>query len=354
MPKPLEKPYPEFPLTPHRRGYWVKVINGKQHLFGTRWCDPDEALNEYHLKRADLEAGRLPAHDPHGLTLREGLRAFLESRLARMEAGDITQRTYDDYYDECERVRDVLGASVKLSAIGPSHFEKLRNSYTGTPSTIANRIGRVRVAFKYIQEIGLVDKAFRYGPGFVKPSAKSHRLHRAEQPKKLFTPKQIRLLVASAKPQMKAMIWLGLFAGFGNTDCGTVEERHFHGEWVEYHRPKTGVARKAWLPPEAVQAVRAIEWPLRTKYGNPWSRDLKSNPISAEFRKLCLPLKIELGFYALRHTCETIGCRSRDSVAVDYIMGHVRPGMGQTYREEVADDNLRAVGETINSWLAEA
>lgn len=351
MPDPLVKPYPDFPLTPHKRGYWVKVIGRKQHLFGKRWCSWKEALAEYNLMREDLEAGRVPEYDPHGITLREGLMRFLESRLARLNAGEITQRTYDDYYAECAMVRDEIGANVKLAVVGPPHFEVLRQSYTGTPATIANRIGRVKVAFKYMQDSGLVSKPFRYGPGFHKPSAKSHRLHRAEQPKKLFTPEQVCLLLENAKPQMRAMIWLGLYAGFGNTDCGTVEARHFNGEWVEYHRPKTGVPRKAWLPPEAIESVRVVEWPLKTKYGNPWVMDRKANPISAEFRKLSKPLGIDLGFYALRHTCATVGGDSKDRDAVNHIMGHVMPGMEQVYREGVNDERLKHVGETIRTWL---
>ena len=212
-------------------------------------------------------------------------------------------------------------------------------------------IGRMKVAFKYMKDIGLIKSQLTYGPGFVKPSAKAHRLYRAEQPKKLFTPVQINSMLAAAKPQMKAMIWLGLFAGFGNTDCGTAEQKHFHGEWVEYHRPKTGVRRKAWLPPQAVEDITKINWPLRTKYGNSWTQDRKSNPISAEFRKLCKPLGIELGFYALRHTCATIGSRSKDQVAVNYVMGHIAKGMEDTYREEVDDQRLRGVGEAILNWL---
>ncbi len=37
------------------------------------------------------------------------------------------------------------------------------------------------------------------------------------------------------------MIWLGLFAGFGNHDCGTLAPRHLCLEtgWVTYSRPKT-------------------------------------------------------------------------------------------------------------------
>ncbi len=41
------KPYPEFPLTPHRAGYWCKKIRGTLHYFGPRWnpIDPAAAVS---------------------------------------------------------------------------------------------------------------------------------------------------------------------------------------------------------------------------------------------------------------------------------------------------------------------
>lgn len=350
----LEKPYKSFPLTPHPKGYWVKVVDGVQHRLGTRWCDPEEALNEWHRLEASIRAG-IPSVPSEGVTLREGMLLFLVSRKNRVESGEITQRTYDDYHSECRHARDVLGAQRTIESLGPADFSRLRKAYSGSPSSISNRIGRVRVLFRYLHESGVIPSPVKFGPDFCKPSAKSIRKHRSSQPKKLFKPDEIRALLEIAKPQMKAMIYLGLFAGFGNTDCGTVEVRHFNGQWVEYPRPKTGIERRAWLPKEAVEVISGFAPArgvlFRTKYGNPWSQDRKSNPIAAEFRKLARPLGIDLGFYALRHTCQTVGDRSKDPVAVMSIMGHVVPGMSQTYREEVDDDRLSTVGETISAWL---
>jgi hypothetical protein len=57
------------------------------------------------------------------------------------------------------------------------------------------------------------------------------------------------------------------------------------------------------------------------------------------------------GFYSLRHVFETIGGDSRDQVAVDFIMGHVREDMASIYRERVSDDRLRAVVDHVHGWL---
>src|SRR2546423_3306958 len=67
------KPYPDFPLTPHNSGAWMKKINGRIHYFGkwgrvvdgvlTRiqedgcWAD---ALKLYQAQAEDLYAGRRP------------------------------------------------------------------------------------------------------------------------------------------------------------------------------------------------------------------------------------------------------------------------------------------------------
>src|SRR5688572_16950096 len=66
------KPYPDFPLTPHASGKWMKKIRGCIHYFGA-WAKRvggkfvrvegdgwKEALDAYKAVADDLHAGRTP------------------------------------------------------------------------------------------------------------------------------------------------------------------------------------------------------------------------------------------------------------------------------------------------------
>ncbi len=107
-----------------------------------------------------------------------------------------------------------------------------------------------------------------------------------------------------------------------------------------------------------------------TKYGQPWAKDTSDSPVAKEFRKLvdsidtaaakaakqrkAKPAKIHrpgLGFYALRHTFETVGGAARDQVAVNHIMGHVDASMAGVYRERISDDRLQAVVNHVHDWV---
>jgi integrase len=69
-------------------------------------------------------------------------------------------------------------------------------------------------------------------------------------------------------------------------------------------------------------------------------------------RKLPEPLyRRGMGFYSLRHVFETIGGETCDQVAVDAIMGHERGDMASIYRERISDERLKAVVNTVRSWL---
>src|SRR5205823_5466725 len=65
------------------------------------------------------------------------------------------------------------------------------------------------------------------------------------------------------------MILLGVNCGFGNTDCAglTFTGLDLDGGWVNYPRPKTGIARRCPLWPETVAAIRAAV-AVRTKPGD--------------------------------------------------------------------------------------
>ena len=59
-------------------------------------------------------------------------------------------------------------------------------------------------------------------------------------------------------------------------------------------------------------------------------RSIGQQQSGAKKRRIKLPGKIHrpgLGFYAFRHTFETIGGESRDQVAVNHIMGHADVSM---------------------------
>ncbi len=87
--------------------------------------------------------------------------------------------------------------------------------------------------------------------------------------------------------------------------------------------------------------------------GGRW-HDTPDNPLSKELAKLLKELKLHrpgLNFYALRHTFETVGGESRDQVAVDHIMGHVRDDMASVYRERIGDERLQAVTDHVRAWL---
>jgi hypothetical protein len=58
-----------------------------------------------------------------------------------------------------------------------------------------------------------------------------------------------------------------------------------------------------------------------------------------------------VAFRAGCYTYETIGGKSRDQVAVDFIMGHARDDMASAYRERITDERLRAIAEHVRAWL---
>jgi len=375
-----DKPYPDFPLFKHPNGQWCKKIDGDPNYYGT---DPDEALALY---RDELENG--PRSKRPGLTVEELCDRFLTSKKRKMETHDLTSRTFMEYYATCEGLVKQFGRNKVVDSITVDDFEQFRVELAKGrgPVTLANEIQRVRTVFKYGFDATLLDRPVRFGPDFKKPNKKKMRAARNKSGGKMFEPGELVKLIAAAKPAMKAMIYLGLNCGFGQTDVSSLplDAPDLDAGWVDFPRPKTEMPRRSKLWPETVAALRqalAIRPnPKReddaglffiTKYGARWVKfnmhesekdgatEYRATPtdsVGLEFNKLLNVLDLKrrgLGFYALRHTFRTVADRTLDARAVDYIMGHAddENDMGARYIEDIGDDRLEKVANAVRDWL---
>jgi integrase len=363
------KPYPEFPLYSHPAGYWAKKIRGRLHYFG-RWEDPDGALDKYLEQKDDLHAGRTPRPAHEALTVKDAVNAFLNEKKARAEAGELGERTWEQYKQATDLIIGAFGKPRRVADLGPEDFSALRKKMAQRwgPVRLGNVIQSVRSVFKFAFEAGLIDRPVRYGPSFKKPSAKVVRLHRAKQGAKLFTAAEIRRMIDGAGQPLMAMILLGINAGLGNTDCGRLplSALDLESGWMTFPRVKTGVQRRCWLWPETVAAIKeslrhrpepanaeAAKLVFITrKFRIGWERDAS---VTHETMKLLKRLGINgrkgLGFYTLRHVFRTVADEVKDQPAIDHIMGHVDDSMSGHYRERIDDRRLKAVSEHVKGWL---
>lgn len=363
------KPYADFPLFAHDNGQWAKKIRGKLHYFGV-WSDPQAAVDLYQEQREALQAGRKPSNRSDDLTVAHACNAFLLAKRSLLSSGELTQRSYDDYYKTCENILESFGRERTVVSLVASDFDSLRVSLSKRlgPVSLGNEVNRVRIVFRYAYEASLVEAPVRFGPHFRRPSAKALRIAKAMRGDKLFRADEIRALLEEANPWMKAMIYLGINAALGNSDISRLHQNHIRGRWLDYPRPKTGIDRRAFLWTETLEALKNLP-PRRprsdlfeglvfvTHTGRPWGEGKPNDqPIALEFTKLLKATGVRrsgLSFYALRHTFQTVAENSGDLPAVRYVMGHVPPSndMGSVYRHEISDDRLQKVSLHVRRWM---
>lgn len=382
------KPRSDFPLYPHRVGKWAKTIRGRTYYFGS-WGDPDSALRDYLEQKDDLYAGRTP-ESKGGLTLRELCNSFMARKKVDVDRERLSPRSFVDYDRVCKRLLAQFGEARSVLDLRPSDFERLyaHLSQTNSVTRIGREITSTRSVFKYAYESDLIERPVKFGPSFRAPSKNDLRKAkaRAEQAngKKLLSAADIGQLLKKASSQVKAMILLGINGGLGNTDVANLPRSALnlkHG-WLNYARCKTGIDRHIPLWPETIAALREVianrrepndpvdaDLVFLTVFRQRWVRyevtveKLRGrkvikpkfdDAIAKAFGKLLGELKLRrrgIGFYALRHTFETIAGGSKDQVAVDAIMGHADPSMAANYRHGIEDDRLRAVVDHVRQWL---
>jgi integrase len=366
-----DKPHPDFPLFPHANGTWAKKIRGRLHYFGP-WDDPDAAFAKWLSEKDDLLAGRLPRQSPEALTVGGLCGQFLTNRERKLEAGELSRLTFDDYAEVCRIVLRVFGPRRLLSDVRADDFERLRAGFPKhwSPVTVAGRVNRIRCVFNFAYKHGLTDRLPLFGEGFKRPPKTTLRKHRTAQGPRMFEAAEIQRILEAASPVLRAMVMLGINCGFGNHDVGTlpVSALDLDAGWVDFPRGKTGIDRRCPLWPETVAAVRA--WlkvrpepadaddaglVFVTRKGGRWVKPTTTdNPVSKEFRKLLdgLGMNGHRNFYALRHTFQTIADESGDFVGVRHMMGHAFNGdISAVYRERVSDARLRKVVDTVRQWL---
>jgi integrase len=390
------KPYPSFPLTPHRNGQFCKKIRGKIVYFGTV-SDPDAALKKYHAHCDALHAGEITSV-PRASSLTVGQLAnyFLEQKIQQREAGRLEARTVADYRRACDAMVDFFGSSRDVLALPRSSFRDFQNHLAEGVSakTLEGRVRCMRVILKFAYDEELVDRPIRFERDLKGPTQRELRRERQLGGRRDFTAAEIRSLLGAAKPQMQAMILLGINCALGNKEIALLPKAAIdleHG-WLTYPRPKTGVDRRCPLWPETVDAIKRLStWTesadnpegmateqrigvattsllFITKNGLPFVRNLvKDLPdgrpgvteidgIAPKFQKLANKLGIPKprpGFYGLRRCCETIGAETGQQVAVDHIMGHAPAAgdMSAIYRQRVGEAPLRQVTEHVRAWL---
>src|SRR5262245_36019371 len=179
-----KKPYPDFPLTPHASGMWMKKIRGKIHYFG-RWANRvggklvripgdgwEAALEEYKLQAEDLHAGRTPRARAGGMTVGGLCNHYLSAKLRKKQAGEINGRTFANYKSVCDLIVNTFGVNRVVDDLAADDFARLRESMTRRwgPVRVSITVGWIKGVFRYGTDNGLVEKAVRYGTEFRKPS----------------------------------------------------------------------------------------------------------------------------------------------------------------------------------------
>jgi integrase len=210
------------------------------------------------------------------------------------------------------------------------------------------------------------------------------RLEKAKKPARLFSADEVRRMLQQAKPQLRAMILMGINCALGNSDIGQlpITAIDLDKRILDYPRPKTGIDRRCILWPETVEALRAVlanrKQPvgaedrglvfitryahrfIRVQEGQKKRKDGKKltsaiDAIGLEFGKLLDALGIErqgVGFYALRHTFRTVADDAGDQRAIDRVMGHHREtDIANVYRHGIPDERLRKVSDHVRAWL---
>jgi integrase len=296
-----------------------------------------------------------------------------------VDSRELTAAMWGEYYHMAERVIETIGGERTVADLRPADFGTLR-------AAAAKRLGPVglhkfvtmtRTMFKHAFSEELIDVPVRYGDRFDKPPRNVLRLTRAMRAAKLIGAADLCKLLDAADPAFRAMLYLGINCGFGQTDCADLQRAVLGRRpgWLDVPRRKTGIGRRCPLWPETQDALREAiaarpdpkdpadaDCVFLTNQGNRWCRhmdrgdDRRGFNVDAVARKFARDCKaagvsVRGGFYVLRHTFRTVADEMKDQPAAMLVMGHADQSISQYYRERVGDDRLVAITNHVRDWL---
>lgn len=383
-------PYPELgKMSAHASGQWAKQIKGKMIYFG-RWEDPDGArrrLLEF-MKTVQEKSTATVQALPGEITVSNVVNNFLEAKHKKVESGDLTPRQFVEYREIGITLTSVFGRSMRWADITPNDWARYKESLKGSPGRIASLVIWTRSFAKYAFDMwGIVP---RYGGMFSRPKKKEMRKFQRERERNFFTALELDAILKACTPALRAMAYLGLNAGFGQTDCSTLpaDVVDLKSGILRYERHKTGVDRIIVLWPETIKALQEYKRPsnkhpelfFETRWGLPFVtnrivRDAndrvketkRKDSVQLEWGKAQKKAYAVLaksgainpdsepydcrGFYLLRHMFSTYADEVGDTAAKKAIMGHAFDGLDEFYNHarRYGFDRIRKVTEYVRS-----
>lgn len=356
-------------LLTNRKGYWTKQIKGKRYYFGKNY---EKAVEEYKRQRPYIEIGMAPPGSDDAVLLSDLLDEFLSNRKQRLQEGTLSQRTFDDYEDICDRIAECLPLKCHLVQLKPEHFDKLRSHLKSgknrdvSAKTHDRRLGYARAVFRFAAiDSRMIERPLPFTQALASVSKRELRKHRAKQPDRIISSAELDMAIKAGTIRMRAMILLAINGGYNNSDIARLPLSLVSSfpNVLEYPRRKTFFQRVTPLWPETIQAIK--EWVnvrpdddrdylFVSDSGKLFFEFHRNDQISKSFYRLLKRLKVyTLGknFGALRTTFAEVGKEVGDDVALKALMGHSDGSqLYESYAKGIYLPRLLAITNHVRQW----
>jgi len=352
----------KFPLTLHPTGQYCKKIKGKLYYFGV---DKQKAFQRYLEQASTLHTGKTSRSNScnDNISIKTLCNLYLEYQESKMQHKEISAHHFSDQVNSLRKFTRFLGQHRLINEISALDLQNYKRQLVKSYSS-KHRINLNLAIMKAMFHWARKNDVLTNIPNIDAVS----KMKITHQEKPVFTSEQIQVLLDNAKPQIQAMIWLGLNCGFGCTDCSELLWKHidYDNVRIRFPRGKTGINRNFPLWPDTMFALKALpkdnERVFNTHSGNAWVRTIQTiakdgtakytndNSVSKEFAKLLknTGLKTEkgVGFYTLRRTAATLAAQSGDPFAVQRLLGHADLKMATTYVQDVSEQTDRVINNS--------